>query len=399
MPGAEGEPAGRPRHGFSLDLGAGVALRLREPHHVGPYSELVARNSVRLAAAPVGLVPAGSAGAGAHTDLALAEFVAGTGWEADLVVGGALWGAVRLSGLRAASGSVELGYWLAAGADPDLALVAVTGAVRQAFAVPGVARVCLRQGAADGEGARVAAAVGFRLEAVLRRAQATVGGDIVDQAVHGLLREEFADATPVAAAGRRFAMPVDAGLELALPERGDAGEVSTLAARNREQLRPWMPWADSISPAAQLSFIEGRALPAVRSGDGFEALIVERGRVVGMAGLHSVDPAARSGALGYWLDDERRGRGVVTRCVRAIVARCFESGACGGRPFERVEIQAGAENAPSRAVAERLGFALEGVVRHDQSVGGTDLDMAVYGLLRGEWRAGGGAGGAAGAAP
>ena len=53
----------------------------------------------------------------------------------------------------------------------------------------------------------------------------------------------------------------------------------------------------------------------------------------------------------------------------------------------RIVIRAGTENAPSRAVPERLGFTYEGIAREEGRGSGGFYDLAVYGLLDREWRA------------
>jgi ribosomal-protein-serine acetyltransferase len=53
-----------------------------------------------------------------------------------------------------------------------------------------------------------------------------------------------------------------------------------------------------------------------------------------------------------------------------------------------VRLAAATENAKSRAIPERLGFHLDGVLREQERVDGRYVDHAVYTLLRREWRAG-----------
>ena len=52
----------------------------------------------------------------------------------------------------------------------------------------------------------------------------------------------------------------------------------------------------------------------------------------------------------------------------------------------RVVIRAGVENVRSRAIAERLGFTMEGVARGEGRGSGGFYDLAVYAILEDEWR-------------
>jgi ribosomal-protein-serine acetyltransferase len=55
--------------------------------------------------------------------------------------------------------------------------------------------------------------------------------------------------------------------------------------------------------------------------------------------------------------------------------------------LHRVEIRARVENARSRAVAERLGFKQEGVLRDEERVGDHYADRVLYAMLASEWPA------------
>ena len=59
--------------------------------------------------------------------------------------------------------------------------------------------------------------------------------------------------------------------------------------------------------------------------------------------------------------------------VRALVNYCFFE-----RGMEAVEIHAAVGNIKSRAVAERLGFALQGTVSNAENLYGRWVDHAVY---------------------
>jgi [ribosomal protein S5]-alanine N-acetyltransferase len=110
------------------------------------------------------------------------------------------------------------------------------------------------------------------------------------------------------------------------------------------------------------------------SGAGGEALL---GSVI----LHSVEWRHRRGELGYWLVPAARGRGVAQRALALTLAWMFEE-----LGLERAELATETDNEPSLRLARRLGFVEEGVLRGRDLEASRRVDVAVYGLLRADWR-------------
>ena len=167
---------------------------------------------------------------------------------------------------------------------------------------------------------------------------------------------------------------------LRLPEESDAEELYELTTVNRQMLAEWMPWAVGATLETTREFIRSRRLEFARNG-GFSAMIVQRGQIVGSIGFPEVNHDLRSCEIGYWLGRSAQGRGTVTLATRALIDHAFRVW-----KLHRVTIQAGVGNARSRAVAERLGFTLEGILREaERYPDGRYLDLAIYGLLEPEW--------------
>lgn len=159
----------------------------------------------------------------------------------------------------------------------------------------------------------------------------------------------------------------------------DAEALFELVEANRARLSQWMPWAESTtSPSDTREFIErSRA-----SETDIEANGIWVGEdLVGVIGI-SVEPLSGVAMIGYWIDEAFEGRGLITRACALFIDHAF-----GELGMHRMELHAGVDNARSRAVAERLGFTQEGVLREAERVGaGRYVDLAVYGLLEHEWR-------------
>jgi RimJ/RimL family protein N-acetyltransferase len=104
--------------------------------------------------------------------------------------------------------------------------------------------------------------------------------------------------------------------------------------------------------------------------------------VLGGGSLYDLDLDQGRAAIGYWLAPHARGRGVVTHAVRLVAAWAFQ--ALG---IARLELTCAPDNHASQRVAERCGFAREGVRRsHIPPFKGVRRDTVMFSLLRGELR-------------
>jgi RimJ/RimL family protein N-acetyltransferase len=167
-------------------------------------------------------------------------------------------------------------------------------------------------------------------------------------------------------------------VELRAPAVEHTDAVGEAVRESLPELKVWMPWAtdDYDREGAELSL--RRAVAAFVTRDDLRYQVFEAGteRFLGSTGLHRIKWSVPRFEIGYWLRTSATGRGYVTDAVRALTRTAFER--LGAK---RVEIRCDDRNAPSAAVAERCGFALEGVLANF-SVGtdGTVRDERVYAL-------------------
>jgi ribosomal-protein-serine acetyltransferase len=172
---------------------------------------------------------------------------------------------------------------------------------------------------------------------------------------------------------------ISGGLQLRLLGERDAAELHALIEENRPYLARWLPWAAGQTPAETEGFV-ARCHEQLLGNDGFQAAVIVDGSIAGMAGFPRVDWANRLAGIGYWLAEDRQGRGVMTACVRRLADHAF-----GAWDLSRVEIRAATGNRRSRALPERLGFDQEGILREAELVGDRRLDLAVYAMPAAGW--------------
>jgi ribosomal-protein-serine acetyltransferase len=171
------------------------------------------------------------------------------------------------------------------------------------------------------------------------------------------------------------ALGLPGGYALRAFAESDLDELHALVERNRENLARWLSWAQRPGHERAREHI-ARALRAEREGCRVERAIVLDGALVGDIGLY-LDLDNAGGAIGYWLDRDHRGRGVMTAAVGALVRHGFEK-----LHLHRVEIRTDVLNRSSCAVAERLGFQREGVLRQSYRISDERYsDDAVYSML------------------
>jgi ribosomal-protein-serine acetyltransferase len=178
-----------------------------------------------------------------------------------------------------------------------------------------------------------------------------------------------------------FKHAVDENLSIALPEYGMTEELTALVIRNLDRLKPWMPWAvDNYSIEMCHGFIK-RSLEAYAENGRFEGIMMVGDKPVGTIGFHNYDPPHRNAHIGYWIDKDYEGQGIVTRCCSVLIDHLFE--VVG---LNRVQINCNVENVRSRAIPERLGFQMDGIQREIEFLHDRFGDWAVYSMLRSEWR-------------
>jgi len=119
-----------------------------------------------------------------------------------------------------------------------------------------------------------------------------------------------------------FEKALDDDTVLRLLTTDSAEELFNLVDKNREFLRPWLAWVDKTKSASDSrSFIEF-TLENAKSGT-LTLGIYLQGKLVGIAGYHPIDFQNRKVALGYWLDKNYNGRGIVTKSVQFLVDHAF----------------------------------------------------------------------------
>lgn len=155
----------------------------------------------------------------------------------------------------------------------------------------------------------------------------------------------------------------------------DARALLEVIDRNRLRLRRWLSWLDDHRDLEAVRGLIANHARDFSRGYSVRLGIDYRGQLVGIVGLQRINHADRTASLGYWLDSAHERLGLVTRGAAALCRHGILELGLG-----RIEIAAATGNARSIAVAERLGFRFEGVMRCREWLYDHYVDHAVYSL-------------------
>ncbi|WP_245943583.1 GNAT family N-acetyltransferase [Pedobacter nutrimenti] len=150
--------------------------------------------------------------------------------------------------------------------------------------------------------------------------------------------------------------------------------------RNRAHLSRFLSWVEDMErPGHVKSYLQNCEL-LYRERKEVSFVIKNKDKVCGRIGLHHLNLQNKSGAIGYWLDKQAQGQGIITKSCRTLMAYGFNE-----LGLNRIELKAATENAGSRAVPVRLGFTQEGILRQAELVNGKFLDLVLYAFLKQDW--------------
>ena len=178
-----------------------------------------------------------------------------------------------------------------------------------------------------------------------------------------------------------FRLRIAPDLEVRQIEDRDALALFEVTEANRAHLRTWLPWVDHTKSIEDTRTFVAGALAQYQSNRGPNCAIWIGGEIAGAIGCHPIDWANRSCAIGYWIAEPHVGKGIVTRCCRALIDSLFQD-----MKLHRVVIQCGTGNHRSCAIPERLGFKREGLLREAEWVNDRWVDLYVWSMLEEDWR-------------
>jgi ribosomal-protein-alanine N-acetyltransferase len=172
-------------------------------------------------------------------------------------------------------------------------------------------------------------------------------------------------------------IPLAEGVTLRLVEVADAERLAAAYRRNREHLAPWDP---SRKPEFFTGQWQAREIPkqlaAYSAGTSVPLVLVTDEAIVGRINLSNiVRGALESGSVGYWIDADYAGRGLVSAALGQALALAR------GMGLHRIEAGTLVHNVASQRVLEKAGFEYYGMAPKFLKINGSWQDHRLFQIL------------------
>lgn len=169
-------------------------------------------------------------------------------------------------------------------------------------------------------------------------------------------------------------------LYLRPPVEGDGKALFESLRASQAELSPWLTWVQQFNHV-------GEAEEGVRQAHHdfmhlkdlrFHIFELQSGAFIGSAGLHEIKWSVPRMEIGYWLDSRYTGKGYMVEAVQQLISFAFFT-----LQAHRLEIRCDPTNKKSRAIAEKLDFQFEALLKDNErcTYASGYADTCVYSLL------------------
>ncbi|KZQ38256.1 ribosomal-protein-serine acetyltransferase [Enterobacter genomosp. O] len=171
-------------------------------------------------------------------------------------------------------------------------------------------------------------------------------------------------------------IPVSYAIELRAVEDRYTADLHNLVVKNRTWLQTAFDWAQHVGSEDDTRRNVQSNQMLHQRGYAKMFLIFKGDALVGVLSFNTIEPTNKAGYIGYWLDEDHQGQGILSRSLQAFMRYYAERG-----EIRRFVIKCRVANQSSNSVALRNGFTLEGCLREAEYLNGRFDDVNLYGKI------------------
>lgn len=138
----------------------------------------------------------------------------------------------------------------------------------------------------------------------------------------------------------------------------DQSELFQLIKKNRLFLKPYLPWIDNVQQPEDLENFFNRSAILQENKRGMNYKILYKNNIIGMIGFFINDDEKRIFELGYWLDKDLIGNGIISSIIPEIEKICFTT-----FNSSAIEIRCAIDNIASNKIAQNNDYLFQSVIK------------------------------------
>lgn len=159
-------------------------------------------------------------------------------------------------------------------------------------------------------------------------------------------------------------------------EPKEAKDMFNLVIKNKARLKPWMIWLSSVKTVKDSRENIKQRSEKIKNGTGFDVGIYYDSVLIGSAGYIEISKGNRKGEIGYWIDGDYEGKGIMSK----VVAKFIDLGHKKYK-LNRIQIKMDVRNKRSSALPKKFGFKKEGVLKSYYYFDGLYRDIEMWALV------------------
>ncbi len=168
-------------------------------------------------------------------------------------------------------------------------------------------------------------------------------------------------------------IPVNDRITLHAADERFIHELHQLVVKNRDALQQFLDWPQYVRSVDDTrKTLQGNMLLHQR-GYAKMFMIVVDDVLAGVLSFNAIEPLNKTAYIGYWLDKDVQGQGMLSQALQAMIDFYSRRG-----DVRRFVIKCRVENHASNQVAQRNGFTLEGCLRQAEFLNGNYDDQNIW---------------------
>lgn len=179
-----------------------------------------------------------------------------------------------------------------------------------------------------------------------------------------------------------FKIDIDDDLRIELMGMHHVKELYELIIKNKDELKVRLPWASTVKSLEDEEEAIKKVIKDYATKGDLHTPIFYKDKMIGTVSLVKRKRLGLiHGDVGYWLDKDYQGRGIVTKVSAKMLDIGFKVFNLG-----KITLHCATNNPKSCNVAKRLGMKLDGTLRAEGEVNGVLEDIMVYSILKSEYK-------------